>query len=104
MPSSLTDPASRVQDKASDAMRAGRTAAADGLDGAANRLHTGGDRVADAAHSAADKLGASASYMRNKDGAAILRDIGNIVKEHPGKVLLGAVVVGFLAGRAFSRD
>lgn len=103
IPSHLADASSRIQEKASGALHAGRLAVADGLDGAAARLSGGGDRVADAAHAAADKLEVSASYVRKNNRGAILRDVQDIIKAHPGKVVLGAVVLGFLAGRTFRR-
>lgn len=104
IPSQPADASSRVQEKASGALHSGRIAIADGLDGAAARLNESGDRVAGAAHDAADKLEVSASYVRKNDRNAMLRDMQDIVKAHPGKVVLGAVVLGFLAGRAFRRS
>ena len=102
--SNLADASSRIQDKASDAFRAGRIATADSLDSAASGIHAGGDRVADLAHSAAGSLGASAKYVRKHDGRDMVSDIESLIKAHPGKALLGAAVLGFLAGRTFSRD
>ena len=103
-PSYLADGSSRTPEKASGALHSGRIAVADGLDSAAARLNDGGDRVAGAAHDAADKLEVSASYVRKNNRGAMLRDMQDIVKAHPGKVVLGAVVLGFLAGRAFRRS
>jgi ElaB/YqjD/DUF883 family membrane-anchored ribosome-binding protein len=102
--SNLADASSRIQDKAADAFRAGRIATADGLDSAASSLNSGGDRVADLAHSTADSLKASAKYVRRHDGSRIVDDIESLIREHPGKALLGAAVLGFFAGRVFRRD
>ena len=102
--SSIADASSRIQEKASDAFRAGRVATADGLDSAASSLNAGADRVTDLAHSTADSLGASAKYVRKHDSGAMVHDVESLIKAHPGKALLTAVVLGFLAGRAFSRD
>ena len=102
--SSVADVSNRLQEKASDAFRAGRTATADALDATAARVNTSGDRVAELAHSTADKLGASASYVRTNSGHDMVGDIKSLIKAHPGKFLIGAAVVGFLAGRAFRRD
>ncbi|MHB8837818.1 MAG: hypothetical protein ACYC7F_02570 [Gemmatimonadaceae bacterium] len=102
--SSLADASSRVQDKASDAFRAGRVATADGLDAAASGLNTGGDRVADLAHSTADSLKSSAKYVRKHNAGRMVDDIESLIQAHPGKALLGAVLLGFFAGRAFRRD
>lgn len=101
---SLSDASSRIQEKASDAFRAGRIATADGLDSAAASINAGGDRVADLAHSTADSFGASAKYVRKHDSRDMVHDIESLIKAHPGKALLGAAVLGFFAGRAFSRD
>ncbi len=102
--SSIADASSRIQEKASDAFRAGRIATADGLDSAASGINTGADRVADLAHSTADSLGASAKYVRRHDSRDMVHDVESLIKAHPGKALLTAAVLGFFAGRAFSRD
>lgn len=102
--SSISDASSRLQEKASDAFRTGRVATADSLDSAAAGLNAGGDRVADLAHSTADSLRASAKYVRKHDSRDMVGDIESLVKAHPGKALLSAAVLGFLAGRALSRD
>jgi ElaB/YqjD/DUF883 family membrane-anchored ribosome-binding protein len=102
--SSLSDASSRIQEKASDAFRTGRIATADGLDSAAAGINAGGDRVAELARSTADSLGATAKYVRKHDSRDMVHDIESLVRAHPGKALLGAVILGFFAGRAFSRD
>jgi len=102
--STLADASSRIQEKASDAFHTGRIATADSLDSAAASINAGGDRVAEFAHDTADTLGASAKYVRKHDSQDMVHDIESLVKAHPGKALLGAVVLGFFAGRAFSRD
>lgn len=102
--SSLADASSRIQEKASDAFHTGRIATADSLDSAAASINAGGDRVAEFAHDTADTLGSSAKYVRKHDSRDMVHDIESLVKAHPGKALLGAVVLGFFAGRAFSRD
>ena len=52
------------------------------------------------AHSAADKLEAVAGYMRDNDTKKMMADVEEVVKKNPGRSLLVAVAVGFLAGRA----
>lgn len=101
---SIADASSRIQEKASDAFRAGRIATAEGLDTAASGINAGTDRVTDLAHSAADSLGASARYARKHGSRDMVHDVESLIKAHPGKALLTAVVLGFLAGRTFSRD
>ena len=100
----LQDGAMRAQDIAGEAFKSGRTATADMLDGAASRIKSGGDSIDHAAHATADRLGASATYMRENGARAMVGDIESMIKAHPGKFMIGAVVVGFLAGRAFRRD
>ena len=102
--SNLADAGARLQDKASEAFRAGRIATAEGLDAAASGIRERGDDVAELAHATADSLKASAKYVRKHDGAYIMDDIESLIAAHPGKALLGAVLVGFFAGRAFRRD
>ena len=100
----LQDSAMRAQDIAADAFRTGRIATADALEGAASRVNAGTDSLAHAGHATADRLDASATYVREHGAKAMIGDIESMIKAHPGKFLIGAVVVGFLAGRAFSRD
>lgn len=102
--SNLADAGARLQDKASDAFRAGRIATAEGLDAAASGIREGGDDVAELAHATANSLKASAKYVRKHDGARIVDDIESLITAHPGKALLGAALLGFFAGRAFRRD
>jgi hypothetical protein len=87
-----------------------RTTAAGGLDRAAGTLDEqaaslpGGARVASAAHSAANALSSSADYIREHDLGDMMEDLRDVVKNNPGPALLGAAALGFLIGRAFSRD
>lgn len=81
-----------------------RATAAQGLDTAANAVHAGGARMASAAHSAADALASSAHYVREHEARDMLDDAMEAVKRNPGPALLGAVALGFLIGRALSRD
>lgn len=112
----------RVEEKALDlgrntisAIDGKRSAAADTLAGAAGSLHSGaekasdlahnsGDRVSQLAHGAADKLQAGADYMRDHDLKAMLQSVEKFVRSNPGKALLAAGVVGFLAARAIRND
>ena len=90
----------RAADKA-EQVRAGT---ADGMNTAADALHEKTDRVAGAAHSAADALETSAAYIREHDLRSMMIDLMEVVKNNPGPALLSAVAVGFVVGRAFSRD
>lgn len=101
---SLSDASARVQEKAAEAFRTGRVATADALDSTAARINAGGERLADAASTTADKLGSSAVYLRENGPREMVGDIESLIKAHPGKSLVVAAVLGFLAGRAFRRD
>jgi hypothetical protein len=93
-----------------DKVDTNRVAAAGELETAATALHEkadalpGGPRVASAAHTTADAMNSSADYLREHDAKSMVADFQRLVKNNPGPVLLGAVVLGFLAARAFSRD
>jgi ElaB/YqjD/DUF883 family membrane-anchored ribosome-binding protein len=65
------------------------------LDNAASTLHQQTDRVADAAHGAADRVQATADYVRGNGVSAMVKDVGNLVRRHPGKALIVAAVAGF---------
>jgi ElaB/YqjD/DUF883 family membrane-anchored ribosome-binding protein len=77
--------------------------AASALDEQAESL-PGGARVSSAAHSAADALATSADYIREHDLSDMMEDLRDVVRNNPGPALLGAAALGFLIGRAFSRD
>jgi len=86
-----------------------RTAAAGRLDSAASAVHERADnllgpRVAGAAHGAADALQSSADYLREHDLGQMADDVRDLVRNNPGVALLGAAALGFLVGRALSRD
>jgi hypothetical protein len=111
----LSDAASQAKRKAADVGRmaadnidANRAAAAGKLDTAAGVLHdkadAGGRTIAAAVHTAADAMTSSAEYIRDHDAKTMVEDVQRLVKNNPGPVLLGAVVLGFLVARSFSRD
>jgi hypothetical protein len=98
------------QAKRKDKVDASSGGVAGNLESAAAALHDnadalpGGPRVASAAHTTADAISSGAVYLREHDAKSMVADFRRLVKNNPGPVLLGAVVVGFLAARAFSRD
>src|SRR5437763_15998859 len=113
----MSDAASQAQDKVSSLGRAAagkidenRESAASGLESAASTLHEkaeslpGGQKVTELAHTAADKLTSTADYVRRHEVNSMMADLETLVKNNPGPSLLGAVVIGFLVGRTFSRD
>ena len=81
-----------------------RVSAAAGLDSVASTLHEKGERVASAAHSAADRVSYGAQYLRDNDLQSMLSDFMDVIRRNPGPALLGAAALGFLLGRALSRD
>jgi ElaB/YqjD/DUF883 family membrane-anchored ribosome-binding protein len=105
---SISDATSRVQDKVSDLGKkasskfdAGRIAAADKLESAAETLHERVNRFGEIGHDTADKVDATARYIRKNGAKEMASDVSELVKAHPGKALLVAAAVGFLAARAF---
>ncbi|HTF62900.1 MAG TPA: hypothetical protein VK638_09330 [Edaphobacter sp.] len=113
----LSDTAAQVKDKVSDLGRTAvntidenRDAAASGLEKAASALHEkaeslpGGEKVSSLAHGAAEKLNSTAGYVREHNVNRMMADVETLVKNNPGPSILAAVVIGFLAGRAFSSN
>src|ERR1022692_658625 len=120
--STIGEVSSRVQDKAAElghrasefghkavgAIDAQRGSAANGLDSAAAGIHANADKlppnVSGFAHQTADKLGATANYVRGNKLEDMVSDLGKYVKANPAQALIGALVVGFLAGRMLRRN
>lgn len=102
----VEEQAAKYGQKAVEAIDAGRTSAATGLGNAAAGLRAkadelpGGEAVSGFAHQTADKMSATAGYLRDHDVADIASDVKGFVKAHPTQAIIGAIVVGFLAGRA----
>jgi ElaB/YqjD/DUF883 family membrane-anchored ribosome-binding protein len=113
----FNDAVSHAKDKVSDLGTTAankidekREAAADGLKRASTAMHdnagqiSGGDKLTGLAHSAADALGSTADYIRGHDTSKMMADVMTVVKSNPGPSILAAIVIGFLAGRAFSSN
>ena len=109
----MADAANRAQEQAKrygqramDAVESGRESAAKGLDNAASGIRSkadslpGGAEVSRFARRAADRIGGAAQYLREHEVKDMMSEVESFVKEHPAQALLGAVVVGFLAGRS----
>jgi len=98
--------AKRYGQKAMDAVEAGRESAASTLDSAASAVRSnadslpGGADVSRFARRAADKMGGAAQYLREHEVKDVMSEVQSFVKEHPAQALLGAALVGFLAGRS----
>jgi len=112
----VSDRASRVLDQAKTAGRAAadtiddkREAAADTLSSTASKLHAKASeysdgRIAGAAHKTADGLEATADFMRRYPVSRVKDDLESFAKRNPGAALAIAAGVGFLLGRALTRD
>ena len=81
-----------------------RVGAAAGLESVASTLHEKSERVASAGHSAADAVAYGAEYLRDNDVQTMMSDLMEVIRRNPGPSLLGAAALGFILGRALSRD
>jgi hypothetical protein len=90
--------------KAAQRAEQARVSTAAGLDSVASTLHKRGDRVASAAHSTADAVSHGAEYLRGHDVPTVMSDLVAVIRRNPASALLGAATLGFLLGRALSRD
>ena len=98
---------SKVQDvgaRAAQRADQARVGAAAGLESVASTLHERGERVASAAHSAADAVSYGAEYLRDNDVQTMMSDLMEVIRRNPGPSLIGAAALGFILGRALSRD
>ncbi len=93
-----------------DTVNEGRETAANSLGKAASTVHDqadqlpGGPKVKEFAHAAADRLSTTADYMRSHDATRMMADVESLVKNNPGPALVVAAAIGFVLGRALSRD
>lgn len=105
--SSIGDAAERIQVKASEL---GEQASAFGhdavhaIDARRKTAASGLDSVGQFAHQAGDKVEATATYVRDTKVRDMFSDITAYVKVHPTQAIVGAVVLGFLAGRMLRRN
>ena len=56
------------------------------------------------ARALADRLRTAAEYVRNRDAAGMMDDLVAVAKDNPGPSLLVAGAIGFMVGRALTRD
>lgn len=95
-------------DKTKETIDSAREPIADKLLAAADTLRAQGERLprgpAGIARGAADKLEASATYLVSRTVPQMMEDILSLVREKPAQSLLVAGTLGFLLGRAMSRD
>ena len=98
---------SKVQDvgaRAAQRADQARVGAAAGLESVASTLHEKSERVASAGHSTANAVAYGAEYLRDNDVQTMMSDLMEVIRRNPGPSLLGAAALGFILGRALSRD
>lgn len=103
-PMTQTEGQMRDHGQSGEGSHGGREAVADGIDSVASRISAGGEHVAHGAKATADKMSDSATWLRDTSGRDMMHSFESMVKEHPGRTLLGAVAIGFLAGRMLRGD
>jgi ElaB/YqjD/DUF883 family membrane-anchored ribosome-binding protein len=108
--SGIKDKAIEVGKGALDKIDDAREPAAGVIESAASTLDENAGRlpanqsVRKAARETADKLHDTANYVRRHDSRMMAGDLGKFVKDHPGRSIAAAAVVGFLFGMVFRRD
>ncbi|MFN2317553.1 MAG: hypothetical protein ABR551_08300 [Gemmatimonadales bacterium] len=103
-PMTPNDGFKRDPDQAGDGTHSGRDKVADGIESVATRITAGGEHVAQGAKATADKMSDSATWLRDTSSRDMMNSFEAMIKEHPGRTVLGAVAVGFLAGRMLRGD
>jgi hypothetical protein len=94
---------------AAEAVESDRESAARGIHSAAEKIRSaaeqlpGGEKVRHFAGQAAQTFDRTASYLRETEPRAMLDDLVNQTKARPMAFLIGAVAVGFVAGRMLRR-
>jgi hypothetical protein len=95
-----------------NALAAGIRATADSIshaghsatDAVAQVGHDAADGVSRIGKDAADAVKDSARYVRSHGARQIIADLRDVARAHPGKTVIAAVAVGFLAARALRAD
>ncbi len=105
----VQDTASKLGQSAVNAVDAGRTTAAERLHSTAERLRSasehlpGGPKVRDVANRTADGIDRTVRYLRDTQARDMWMDIQEGAKARPVPFLVGAVAIGFVAGRMLRR-
>lgn len=95
--------------KAVEAVESGRQTAARGIQQTADTLRSaaerlpGGPKIKEMADGAASMLDGTARYLRDKDATDMLGDFQARARANPAAFLIGALAVGFVAGRMLRR-
>jgi len=105
----VQETASNLGQSAAAAVDSGRAAAAKGMQSAVEGIRSasehlpGGPKVRDFANRTADGLDRSARYLRERQPKDMWMDIQEGAKARPVPFLVGALAVGFVAGRMLRR-
>ena len=105
----VQETASRLGQSAVEAAEAGRSAAARGIQSTVDGIRSasehlpGGPRVRDFANRTADNLDRGVQYLRERQAKDMWMDIQEGAKARPVPFLVGAVAIGFVAGRLLRR-
>lgn len=114
--SARTEAERMMKDRAGEVVDEARSRGNDAMDRAAGRIEGAADRIdqlaeqhgsgsgarakaGEYAHQAADSLNTTAEYLRQNDVSAVQDDLERMTRERPLQMLLGAVAVGWLAGK-----
>ena len=105
----VRESAAKLGQKAVEAVDSGRSGAARGIHSTAETIRSaadslpGGPKVRQFASQAAEKLDSTADYLREKQAKDMLEDLQEQTKAKPIPFLIGALAVGFIAGRMLRR-
>lgn len=95
--------------KVADAVEGSRDVIARRIHSAASTLHSRANwlprryKVARAAHATANAMDSAADYLRDQDVRAMMSNVRQVARRHPGATLLTAAAVGFLIARSLRR-
>ena len=90
------NPVGRAQDWAAEKAES----ATDQVKGLRDKVTHG---IESAAHQVKEQVDSTVSYFREHDAKAVMNDLTSYVKSHPTQALIGAAIVGFIAGRLVRR-
>jgi ElaB/YqjD/DUF883 family membrane-anchored ribosome-binding protein len=86
-----------------------RETAASTLRDAATTLYVKADNlpteaIKSVAQHTAEKMDRTSEYLRQHNASAVIEDIQQAVRRHPGRTVIMSLAVGFLLGRLFASD
>jgi ElaB/YqjD/DUF883 family membrane-anchored ribosome-binding protein len=114
-PENAADRAADLKDAAVDASRrtvdaidASRDAVASRIESAGNVVHDQATRLSGASQEwgrvTAQTMDRTAQYIRQRSVRQMLSDVETLVKNNPIPSVVGAIVMGFIVGRAVNRE